>query len=97
MTPRETLKRNLRAIRIHQGWTQEMMAFTCGVNRSTYSGWENGGGAPDVDQLQAIADRFKIGADVLLTADISELPTGKRLPILRGSHIGRELGQYLPA
>jgi transcriptional regulator with XRE-family HTH domain len=96
MTPRETLKKNLRCIRAEQGWSQEQMAFSCGVVRSTYSGWENtSGGIPDVDQLQAIADRFRIGADILLGCDLSLLPVSKRREVLRGAYLARQMGHYI--
>ena len=96
MTPRETLKKNLRCIRAEQGWSQDQMAFCCGVKRSTYSGWENtSGGVPDVDQLQAIADRFMVGADLLLSCDLSLLPVSKRREIMRGGYVGRQMGHYV--
>ena len=97
MTPREIIKSNLRTIRSHHQWTQSVMAFACCVGRSTYSGWEASGGVPDLEQLQAIADRFSIGADLLLSCEIAKLPTGKRNEVLRGGYVGRQMAHYLAA
>lgn len=96
MTPRSILKSNLRTIRAEMDWNQAQMAFSCGVGRSTYSGWENtSGGIPDVDQLQAIADRFRIGADLLLGCELRLLPVNKRREIMRGGYVGRQMAHYV--
>lgn len=62
--------RNLRAIRERQGYSQEVMASSLQLKRSTYSGYENSLSEPSLDTLHAIQHRYGIGIDVILNTDL---------------------------
>jgi DNA-binding XRE family transcriptional regulator len=47
------LSANLKKMRMHHGMTQAEAAERLGVQRSRYSGWENGMSEPNLDMLLA--------------------------------------------
>lgn len=66
----ERFAKNLKWIRIRQGVGQEVMAGSIGVKRSTYSGYENGAAEPSLDTLSALQERYGVGIDMMLSADL---------------------------
>lgn len=50
--------------------SQEMMAEKIGVSRQAITKWETGLGVPDIENLVAIADLFKLSLDELMGRDI---------------------------
>ncbi len=66
------ISKNIKALRLEHGWTQQEMADMLFVTRQTVSNWENGKALPDVETLLQIADKLDI--------DVNELVYGKRQP-----------------
>lgn len=62
--------RNLKALRTRQGVSQDVMATSIGVKRSSYSGYEVGSAEPSLTVLHAIQERYRIGADLMLNSDL---------------------------
>ncbi|MCH9052594.1 MAG: helix-turn-helix transcriptional regulator [Proteobacteria bacterium] len=58
---------NVQKIRRDKGWSQEELAFECGLHRTYISGVERGIRNPTVTALAKIADAFKVEASALLT------------------------------
>ena len=69
-----TLDKNLRALRLAAGMTQEELAESLSVSPQTVSRWETGVSCPDLGLLPTIAAMFEISVDELLGVD----PAGKR-------------------
>jgi transcriptional regulator with XRE-family HTH domain len=64
---------NIKLLRKRRGRTQDDIAFTLNMKRSTLSGYENGVAEPGIEALLALAKYFKISVDTLLTVDLSTL------------------------
>jgi len=64
------LARNLKYLRKKSGKSQEELARIFEINRSTWSGYENGKPGMPVNLLKKVCDYFEIGADDLLDADL---------------------------
>lgn len=56
----------IKELRADRGWSQEQMAEKLGVSRQAITKWETGGGAPDIENLAAIAQLFGVSTDVLI-------------------------------
>lgn len=65
--------KKLSDLRKSKGLSQEELAEALYVTRQAISKWENGSGIPDIVNIKAIADYFKISVDVLLDDDV-DLP-----------------------
>lgn len=63
------LGEKLKALRTERGLTQEQLAAKLYVSRTAVSKWETGGGAPNLDSLQALARLFDVSVDDLLSTD----------------------------
>ena len=59
-------KRVFKELRIKNGYTQDSLADTLGLSRSTISMYENGNREPDFETLEKIADLFNVDMDFLL-------------------------------
>lgn len=57
---------NMRKHREDRGWSQEELAFECGLHRTYISGVERGVRNPTVMVLQKIAKALKVPASALL-------------------------------
>ena len=66
------ISKNIKALRLERGWTQQEMADMLFVTRQTVSNWENGKALPDVETLLKIAEKLNV--------DVNELVYGKRQP-----------------
>lgn len=66
------ISKNIKALRLERGWTQQEMADMLFVTRQTVSNWENGKALPDVETLLQIAEKLDV--------DVNELVYGKRQP-----------------
>lgn len=64
------ISKNIKALRLERGWTQQEMADMLFVTRQTVSNWENGKALPDVETLLQIAEKLDI--------DVNELVYGRR-------------------
>lgn len=60
----------IRELRKQAKLSQEMMAEKIGVSRQAITKWETGLGVPDIENLVAIADLFKLSLDELMGRDI---------------------------
>ena len=60
----------IRELRKQAKLSQEMMAEKIGVSRQAITKWETGLGVPDIENLVAIADLFKLFLDELMGRDI---------------------------
>ena len=67
-----TLEEQIKHYRKQAGLSQEKMAEKIGVSRQAITKWENGTGTPDIANLMAIADLFRISVDELLSNEKSE-------------------------
>jgi len=63
---------NLKLLRKRKGLSQEEVAQTLGMNRSTYSGYENGVAQPNIDNLIAFSGLFEISVDELVKNDFAQ-------------------------
>lgn len=59
-------KRVFKELRIKNGYTQDSLADTLGLSRSTISMYENDNREPDFETLEKIADLFNVDMDFLL-------------------------------
>jgi len=59
---------NVRRFRTERGWSQEELAFECGLHRTYISGVERGIRTPTVLVLDEIATALKVPAHRLLEA-----------------------------
>lgn len=60
------LGQKIKLLRRRQKITQEKLARTLNINRTTLANWENGRAEPDTEQLRKIALYFNITLDELL-------------------------------
>lgn len=60
----------IRELRKQAKLSQEMMAEKIGVSRQAITKWETGLGVPNIENLIAIADLFKLSLDELMGRDI---------------------------
>lgn len=70
---REIIGKNIRAVRILRGFTQEWLAAEAGIDRSFLSQVEQGGQNVSVDTLSAIIKVLNISMDVLVSPQESLL------------------------
>ena len=64
---------NIKLMRKRRGRTQDEVAFTLNMKRSTLSGYENGVAQPGIQQLMAYSEYFGISIDTLIKVDLSKL------------------------
>lgn len=64
---------NLKFLRNRRGRTQDDVAFTLGMKRSTLSGYENGVSQPNIDILIQFSEYYKMAVDTLLRVDLTKL------------------------
>ena len=64
---------NIKLMRKRRGRTQDEVAFTLNMKRSTLSGYENGVAQPGILQLIAYSEYFGISVDTLIKIDLSKL------------------------
>lgn len=63
------LSQQLKTIRKANKYTQQTLADTLGIERSTYASYETGRNKPDITLLKRIADLFEVPIDVILEID----------------------------
>ena len=57
---------NLRQLRLKKGYTQEQVAITLGINRTTYTKYETGVTQPNLEQLKKLSELFEVDYNTLL-------------------------------
>lgn len=71
----------LRELRKSKGISQQLLANTIGVSRSTVAMWETDGSQPDNETLAKLADYFGVSVDFLLGRNRPKKPY-RRIPVL---------------
>ncbi len=75
---------NIKLLRKRRGRTQDDVAFTLGMKRSTLGGYENGVAQPGMEALVAFSDYFKVSVDTLIKVDLSQLTESELSQLERG-------------
>lgn len=60
---------NLRVLRLQNNLTQQAMADTLGINRSTYTKWELGDSEPQISTIIKLTKILKVDCNRLLTGE----------------------------
>jgi len=75
---------NIKFLRRRRGLTQDDVADTLNMKRSTLSGYENGVAQPGFDALIAMSKYFNVAIDTLIKADLCSLPESQVRQLERG-------------
>jgi len=75
---------NIKLLRKRRGRTQEDVAFTLNINRSTLNGYEHNIGKPNMETLLAFSDYYGISLDTLLKVDLSDLSVSQLTELENG-------------
>ena len=73
--------KNLKYLREKKGLEQQELADNLGIPRSTLSCWETGVRTPKIEQIQEIADYFKVDIDII-SKDYSNCALSNKIDIL---------------
>ena len=65
------ISEKIKALREHNNYTQDDLAFACNVTRSAVSNWENNRREPSHDMVRTIACIFGVTIEELLNDNIS--------------------------
>ena len=68
----EVLSRNMKHLRMHRGWSQEDLSEDIHLARSTYSTYETGVKVPDLQTIDALAAKYDIGFEGLVSYDLTD-------------------------
>jgi transcriptional regulator with XRE-family HTH domain len=86
--------KNIKLMRKRRGRTQDDMASSLKMKRSTLSGYENEVASPGIPQLIAYSDYFGIAIDTLVKVDLSRLKESELRQLesgfdvfIKGSHL----------
>ena len=75
---------NIKILRKRKGRTQDEVAFTLNLKRSTLSGYENGVAQPGIEILIAFSGYFNMSIDTMLKMDLSRLSESQLGELERG-------------
>lgn len=81
------LSSNLKYLRKRKGRTQDEIAFSLGMKRSTISGYENAVAEPGMEALAAFSNYYKIAIDTLITINLSALSESQLFQLENGSDV----------
>jgi len=56
----KTIGEKIKSLRKEKDWSQEQLAFECGVSRQTISKWESNGILPSMDNLMMLSQVFEV-------------------------------------
>lgn len=77
------IMRFLKSLRKEKGWTQQEVANLLGIERSTYTRYENGTSEPNFEMLEQLSRIFDVSTDVLIGRSAIPTPSGGvRIPVL---------------
>lgn len=79
--------RNIKLLRKRRGRTQDDVAFTLGMKRSTLSGYENDIAEPGMETLVAFSRYFGIAIDTLIRVDLSALTESQLSQLEQGADV----------
>lgn len=75
---------NIKLLRKRLGRTQDDIAFSLNMKRSTLSGYENGIAEPGLEALITFSRHFRISIDTLVKEDLSKLAESELSQLERG-------------
>lgn len=75
---------NIKLLRKRKGRTQDELAITLGMYRSTLSGYENEVAKPSIEILNIFSEYFNIAIDTLIKVDINSLPESQISQLEKG-------------
>jgi len=75
---------NIKLLRKRLGRTQDDIAFSLNMKRSTLSGYENGIAQPGLEALIAFSRHFKVSIDTLVKEDLGKLAESELSQLERG-------------
>ena len=78
------LSSNIKFLRKRMERTQDDVATSLDMKRSTLSGYENGIAQPAMEALIAFSNYFKIAIDTLIRVDLTSLPESQMRQLERG-------------
>jgi len=78
---------NIKFLRKRKGFTQDMVASSLDMYRSTLSGYENEVAKPSVEVLLSFSSYFNIAIDTLIKINLKELPESQISQLERGYDI----------
>ena len=78
---------NIKLLRKRKGRTQDEMAMTLKMKRSTLSGYENEIARPNISALIALSEYFEVSIDTLVKTDLSLLSESQLSELERGNDI----------
>ena len=81
---------NLKFLRKNKKISQEELANSLGLTRSSYSGYENGVAEPNVQNLLKFSEFYGLPVDVLVKKSLSELDPSKWTELEQGLNIDLE-------
>ena len=78
------LSSNIKFLRKRMERTQDDVASSLDLKRSTLSGYENGIAQPAIEAMVSFSNYFKIAIDTLIRVDLSTLPESQMRQLERG-------------
>jgi transcriptional regulator with XRE-family HTH domain len=75
---------NIKILRKRKGRTQDEVAYTLNLKRSTLSGYENGVAQPGIEVLIAFSGYFNMSIDTMLKIDMAKLSESQLGELERG-------------
>lgn len=75
---------NIKLLRKRMGRTQDDVAYSLSMKRSTLSGYENGIAQPGLEALIEFSRFFNVSIDTLVKEDLSKLPESQIRQVERG-------------
>ena len=90
----ETFAQRLKKYRNHNDLTQQQVADTLNIDRSTYSYYETGKTEPNMDTIIKLAKIFDVNVGTLLTGDadsgVADPNAAAKLDIIRMENLTKE-------
>jgi len=78
---------NIKLLRKRKGRTQDDVAFTLKLKRSTLSGYENEIAQPGIEALMAISKYYSVSIDTLIKIDLASLSESQLSQLEKGSDV----------
>jgi transcriptional regulator with XRE-family HTH domain len=78
---------NIKLLRKRNGRTQDEMAHSLNMKRSTLSGYENGVAQPGMEALILFSNYFNIAVDTLIKVDLAQLKESQLSQVERGEDV----------
>lgn len=87
---KKTFVNNLKLLRKQRKKTQDDVAHSLNLKRTTYSGYENHVSFPDIETLVAISKYYNVSLDSLLNYDLSTLTEWELSTLRKGFDVYRK-------